>query len=75
MSVSAKVVNEIKKGRGVTYIIRSFSISPGANEKFNKAHSKLLKYARANGLKKPQVGDVLEHFITKNSIRAKEFFN
>lgn len=75
MDTVEKIASHVKKGRGVSYIVRSFSISPGANEKFDKAFAKLLKYSESKGLKKPQVGDVLEYFIMKNSIRAKEFFN
>jgi hypothetical protein len=75
MDTVEKIAKSIKKGRGVSYIVRSFSISPGADKKFNKAYAKMLKYSETKGLKKPQVGDVLEYFIMRNSIRAKEFFN
>lgn len=75
MSTVEKISKKIKKGRGVTYIVRTFSISPGANDAFDKIHAKLVKYSQKNGFKKPQVGDVMEHIIIKGNVSPKEYFN
>ena len=70
-----KISEKIKKnGRGVTYMTRSFSMSPSASKIIDKVHERLVKHAEARGIRRPTISDVMNYFILRNKISPKDFF-
>lgn len=73
--MSIKKEKKPQTGRGVTYIVRTFSLSPHANKLFEDCYDGLDKYAIKNQLRRPAKGDVLGKMVEKSGkLTPEEWF-